>query len=586
MKRYLAYLLLTVSIWACKKQPGKAETGTVTPPIAVVDTSKASWWKKAKFGMFIHWGVYSVPAGVYNGKNVDGLGEWIMNDAKIPVATYKDFAKQFNPTDYNPEAWVQMAKAAGMKYIVITTKHHDGFALFDSKYSDWNVVKATPYGKDLIRPLADACRKYGMKIGFYYSQANDWGNKGGEAQYGHWDPAQDGSMDDYLDKVAVPQVREILSNYGDIAELWWDVPTGMTPARVAKFTPLLALQPKMLTNNRLAEDRVGGDFDTPEQTIPGPGKQGLWETCMTVNDTWGFKTNDNNWKSSATLIRDLIEISSLGGNFLLNVGPEASGKFPPAIVSRLADIGKWMDVNNEAIYETTASVFKVLPWGKSTTKVMADGNTALYLHVFNWPADGKLLVPGLGNEIISATFLANGKAVKYTKDGNGLTLSVPASPVDATATVIKLIVKGAPNIGQYVQPAEADGSIVLYPAIAETQNPSGGDVLKAEGDAGNENLGYWTDARSFATWHVMVPKAGTYTVETTLTTPGNSSTIYLSTGNETLKKLLPTTGGWDNYTKVTLGTLKFTSAGVATIKLSADEAGWSPVNMRKIVLRP
>jgi alpha-L-fucosidase len=185
---------------------------------------------------------------------------------------------------------VQTAKAAGVKYIVITTKHHDGFAMFDSKASDWNIVKRTPYGKDVIKMLADACRKYGMKLGFYYSQANDWNNPGGAAAGGHWDKKQDGSFDEYLDKVAIPQVKEILTNYGDVAELWWDVPTDMTKERAAKITPLLDKYPNIITNNRLGGG-VQGDLETPEQYIPATGIPGrYWEACMTMNDTWGFKT--------------------------------------------------------------------------------------------------------------------------------------------------------------------------------------------------------------------------------------------------------------------------------------------------------
>ena len=213
--------------------------------------NKMDWWKEAKFGLFIHWGVYSVPAGIYDGKDIDGIGEWIMNRAKIPTTVYQAYAKQFNPVKYNPDTWVKMAKDAGMKYLVITSKHHDGFTLFQTKASKWNVIEATPYGKDLLKPLADACHRYGIRLGFYYSQAQDWNNTGGAASGGHWDKAQDGSMDEYLDKVAVPQVKEILSNYGQVDILWWDTPDGMTKERAEKFLPILSQHPNLITNNRL-----------------------------------------------------------------------------------------------------------------------------------------------------------------------------------------------------------------------------------------------------------------------------------------------------------------------------------------------
>ena len=175
--------------------------------------ARMAWWREAKFGMFIHWGVYSVPAGFYNGKPVPGIGEWIMNRGKIPMAEYQGYAKEFDPTNFNAEEWVKIAKDAGQKYIVITSKHHDGFAMFDSKASDWNIVKATPFGRDPLKELAAACKKEGIKLGFYYSQAQDW-NNGGSASGGKWDTAQQHDMDDYIDKIAVPQVKEILSNYG------------------------------------------------------------------------------------------------------------------------------------------------------------------------------------------------------------------------------------------------------------------------------------------------------------------------------------------------------------------------------------
>ena len=263
---------------------------------------RLEWWTDAKFGLFIHWGVYSVPAGTYQDKKIDGIGEWIMYNGEIPSATYKDYAKSFNPVNYNPEAWVKMAKDAGMKYIVITSKHHDGFGLFDSKVTDWDVVDASPYGKDLLRPLVEAARKEGIKIGFYYSQAQDWNHPGGGAYKPKWDSAQNGSFDSYLDNIAVPQVKEILSNYGELDILWWDTPVEMTKERAEKFQPLLAEHPNLITNNRLGGG-YDGDSETPEQTIPATGFLGKnWEVCMTMNDTWGYKSYDENWKTGKDLI--------------------------------------------------------------------------------------------------------------------------------------------------------------------------------------------------------------------------------------------------------------------------------------------
>ncbi len=324
--------------------------------------ARMKWWHEARFGMFIHWGVYSVPAGTYNGKKIGGIGEWIMFNGKIPVAEYRAYAKQFNPVKYNADQWVKLAKDAGMKYIVITSKHHDGFAMFDSKASDWNIVKATPFGRDPLKELSEACQKHGVKLGFYYSQAQDWGNKGGGVCGKNWDPAQDGSMDEYIAKVAVPQVREILSNYGPIAVLWWDTPCGMNKERADQLIPLLKLQPGIIHNNRLGVYK--GDTETPEQFVPATGYPGRdWETCMTMNNTWGFKSDDNNWKPTETLIRNLVDIASKGGNYLLNVGPTSEGEIPAPSIERLQQVGEWMKVNSEAIYATTASPFKKLLLG-------------------------------------------------------------------------------------------------------------------------------------------------------------------------------------------------------------------------------
>ena len=429
---------------------------------------RMKWWREARFGMFIHWGVYAVPAGIYKGQKINRIGEWIMNRGKIPVTEYQEFAKEFNPVKYDPDAWVRMAKDAGMKYIVITSKHHDGFALFDSKASKWDMVDATPYGKDLLKPLAEACRKYGIKLGFYYSQAQDWNNPGGAASRkvasegwanpdsvaidaytqshsGHWDPAQTTkTMSQYIDDVAVPQVKELLTNYGDVAVLWWDTPTDMTDEFAEKLNALLKLQPNIITNDRLKRPNYPGDFKTPEQRIPNlkelDGKD--WETCMTMNETWGYKSGANDWKSLKTIIQNTVDIASKGGNYLLNVGPKADGTFPQESIDLLKGMGQWMKVNGESIYGTKASPFGLFTWGRCTKKENGN-NTILYFSIFDWPKDGKVAIPGLKNEIMSVKLLANSSSLKTESNNDGLIIKVPEKALDENATVIKVEVKGA-----------------------------------------------------------------------------------------------------------------------------------------------
>lgn len=435
MKKLLSALLLGVFLSVGSMGAGRealSSTGPYSDESPEQHDVRMKWWREARFGMFIHWGLAAVPAGVYKGNPIDWGGEWIMAYASIPVAEYARYAKRFNPMKFNARQWVQRAKNAGMKYIVFTAKHHEGFAMFHSKASRFNIFDRTPFWRDPLKELADACHKAGIKLGVYYSQAQDWHHPGGAAWWGPWDEAQVGSMDDYLEKVAVPQVEEILSNYGKVSVLWWDTPVDMTAERAEKLLPLLQLQPKIITNDRLGGG-IAGDFGTVEQYVPPTGIEGHdWETCMTMNDTWGYKLYDKNWKSATTLIRYLIDTASKGGNYLLNVGPTGKGEIPPASIDRLKEIGKWMKVNKESIYGTSASPFAELPFnGRCTRKV-----GKLYFHVFEWPENKELRVPPTGG-IEKAYLLMNpSETLLIQTDENGKILLLPDIIPDPHATVV------------------------------------------------------------------------------------------------------------------------------------------------------
>ncbi|HTE20562.1 MAG TPA: alpha-L-fucosidase, partial [Armatimonadota bacterium] len=400
-----------------------------------VTAQRTKWYRDAKYGMFIHWGLYAVPAGYYRGKPVAGLGEWIMDTAKIPVAEYETFAPRFNPVKFDAEEWVRVAKAAGMKYMVITSKHHDGFSLFNTGVNDYNIMEATPYRRDPMRELAAACKRAGIKFGFYYS-IMDW----------HHPDANAARAASYIPQMK-QQLGELIRQY-DPAILWfdgewvdwWDQAKGKELEAY-----LRAMKPNLVINNRIGKRTMtDGDFETPEQEIPRAalGKR-LWETCMTLNDTWGFKRDDDKWKTAEDVLRKLADIAGKGGNFLLNVGPDAEGVIPAPSVQILQEAGRWLAANGKAIYGTTYSPLPPPAWGSITQK----GNR-LNLIVFDWPKGGGAIRLPLNNRVKRAALLRTGErvSVRVLPDNAGVELLLPEARPDQHASVVTVDLDGAPVV--------------------------------------------------------------------------------------------------------------------------------------------
>ena len=410
--------------------------------------ARMQWWRDAQFGMFIHWGAYSVPAGVYHGERTDGIGEWIMSHSKVPIPEYEQFVHAFNPTKYDADAWVHAAKDAGMKYIILTSKHHDGFALFDSKVSSYDMVDAAPYHRDALKALADAAHRQGMRFGVYYS-IMDWHHRdaqGPNAPEYNSRTWHNPNFARYVETYMKPQLEELLTQYPNIDVLWFDgewVADWSDEQGRALYDWLHTIKPSLIINNRVGHSRQGlqgmsashdapGDFGTPEQNVPATGLPGVdWETCMTMNDTWGYKKFDDDWKDTKTLVRTLIDAASKGGNFLLNVGPTSDGVIPAESVARLHEIGEWMRVNGQSIYATTASPYGAPAWGRYTV-----ARNEIFAQVFDWPKNRRLVLTGVTSKPSDAYLLADRKPLTIEQTSEGYVVLLPAVAPSSISSVI------------------------------------------------------------------------------------------------------------------------------------------------------
>jgi len=436
----LALLVLLLSAATVLSRPPAAQE-RVTASESAERAARMRWFREAKFGLFIHWGLYAIPAGEWKGQPVAGIGEWIMNRAKIPVKAYEQLAAQFNPVKFNADEWVQLAVDAGMKYIVITSKHHDGFAMYASKVSPYNIVDATPFKRDPLKELAAACARRKIRLGFYYSQAQDWHEPNGAGNTWDFGPDDKKDFDQYLRDKAEPQVRELLSNYGPVCLIWFDTPRMMTAERSQRFIDLLRqLQPASLIDGRLGS---AGDYRSMgDNRIPLTVLKEDWEVPATLNHTWGFKKDDTDWKPPSELVFKLVDIVSKGGNYLLNVGPTAEGIIPQASQDNLREVGRWLKVNGESIYGAGATPFGDELGAYSDTEKDKDGKPVfkaredwrcttrpgkLYVHLFKWPGEAFEL-RGVKEAVARAYLLADPshRNLAVRKDGDSVIVTLPA----------------------------------------------------------------------------------------------------------------------------------------------------------------
>jgi len=544
------------------------------------------WFEEASYGLFLHFGLYALPGGVWQGKNYYGCSEWLQRRARIPVAEYEQLATAFNPTAYDADAWVRFAKDCGFKYIVITTKHHDGFAMFHSKVSTFNIVDGTPFKRDVIKELADACKRHGMKLGFYYSQSQDWHEA--DAIGNDWDfDSKARNFQKYLDEKCKPQLEELLTNYGDVAILWFDTPQEITKAESQQLVDWVhQFQPNCLTSSRvgngLGEYLALQDHNLPRNTIDRP-----FEALFTHNESWGYSQLDKNFRNPREILHLLLASNSRGGNLILNIGPKPDGTFQQESWDDFTKVGEWLRANGEAVYGAGPSPYLDVPWGYITTKP-----DALYLHLMEWPEDGRLRLPAKGITVKEASFLASRGEMSVTHQHGELLFELPATAPDGLCTVIKV---------QYSGELDAPDALLLERQFATTLYPewatTGGNASTGK-ERWMEEFGDWhyatfvdgwRSATDQATWTLNVAQPGKYHVLLNYHYPSGQPSaegvIRIDGAHALSFQSAPTGDQIRNFYEHRVGTIAIGRSGDVTLSISplADASTFIKLQHVKLV---
>ncbi len=560
-----------------------SRAAAVLPESDAAYQERMQWFTDAKFGLFIHYGLYSILGGEWKGEPVERYAEWIQRWGKITPEEYMPLARQFHPDAFDAEAYVLRAKDAGMKYLVITTKHHEGFCLWDSAFTEYDLGEGTDFDRDILGELAAACRKYGIKFGTYYSII-DWHHPSQRAQ----EASNQTPMRDKAGYVRYMknQLKELIDRYhpavmwfdGDWAK-WWTMEDG-----IDLYNYLRGLDPDLIINNRAAKRKqFKKDFGTPENFTPGAALDHVWEACWTVNHSWGFKKSDTNWKSTEVLVQKLIDINTKGGNLLLNVGPLADGSWPAKSIEQLQEMGAWNRAHAEAVYNAEFAAVPAQPWGRlAQAKGSTPESGVLYAYVFDWPAGGKLRLEGLSFRSISAAVLGGGR-VPVSAAGGGVEINLSSVEADPYAAVIKLEYEGMEAVAPAAENFKFSGDELLLQARSAAVN--GKELRLEEGT----HLGYWTNPADTASWTLDVPAPGVFRVKLLYSCDQKyaGSDAVLTIDGKTLTAAVKATDGWEAYEILDLGTIKLDKVGVAECTLGFGAVRKQALfNLKTIIFEP